>query len=136
MPCEGATIEYTNEWSMVRDPSAPQTVAAVVCTSGRPVAVKSTIKLRFDYDYPPTFSTDTDYSMVLVQRIGSGTTASFWIFELPKVRLVEVPQPLDIGKRLHYTLTLNGYADTSVTLASETGTDLDFIVAPFRVAFG
>jgi len=136
LACEGATIEFANEWSMVRDPSATQTVAAVVATSGRPVAVKASIKLRFDYDYPPTFDTDTDYRMVMVQKIGSGVHASFWLFELPVVRLIEVPQPLDIGKRLHYTLMLNGYEDTTLSDGGETGAALDTRVACIRVAFG
>ena len=134
--CEGATIEFANEWSMVRDPSKPQTVAAVVATSGRPVAVKASLKLRFDYDYPPIFTADTDYRMVVVQKIGTGVHASFWLFEIPVARLVAVPQPLDIGKRLHYTLEINGYEDTTLADGGETGDALDARRACIRVAFG
>ena len=41
-----------------------------------------------------------------------------------------------MGSRLHMELSLEGIQDTTVTLAAETGTELDFVKAPFRVAFG
>ena len=140
--CEGATIDYANDWQMVRDPGATAsngqltTVAAVVSTGGRPVAVKASIKLRFDSDYPSDFTQDTAYQMILVQKVGTGLTASFWIWELPVARLVAQPKLTVIGDRLHMELMLESIQDTNVTLAAETGTDLDFILAPFRVAFG
>ena len=140
--CEGATIDYANDWQMVRDPGATAsngqltTVAAVVSTGGRPVAVKASIKLRFDSDYPDDFTDDTAYQMILVQKVGTGLTASFWIWELPVARLVAQPKLTVIGDRLHMELMLESIQDTNVTLAAETGTDLDFILAPFRVAFG
>lgn len=134
--CEGATIEFANEWSMVRDPSATQTVSGVVCVGGRPVAVKATLKLRFDSAYPTAFSLDTAYRMVVVQKIGTGVHASFWIFEIPVAKLVEVPQPVEIGKRLHFTLTLNGYEDTTLADDGETGDALDARRACIRVAYG
>lgn len=133
---EGATIEYANDWQMVRDPGATQTVSAVVATGGRPTAVKATVKLRFDSDYKASFDADTAYQMIIVQRIGTGTSASFWIWELPVARLVAQPKLADMGSRLHMELSLEGIQDTTVTLASETGTELDFIKAPLRVAFG
>lgn len=134
--CEGATIEFANDWQMVRDPGATQTVSAVVNTGGRPVAVKATIKLRFDSGYKVAFDADTAYQMIIVQRIGTGTTASFWIWEIPEARLVAQPKLADMGSRLHMELSLEGIQDTTVTLAAETGTELDYIKAPFRVAFG
>lgn len=134
--CEGATIEYANDWQMVRDPGATQTVSSVVATGGRPTAVKATIKLRFDSGYKTDFDADTAFQMIIVQRIGTGTTASFWIWEIPEARLVAQPKLADMGSRLHMELSLEGIQDTTVTLAAETGTELDFIKAPFRVAFG
>jgi hypothetical protein len=142
--CEGASIDYANDWQMVRDPGATAsngqltTVAAVVSTGGRPVAVKASIKLRFDSDYPSGFTQDTAYQMIRVQKVGTGLTASFWIWELPVAQLVAQPKLTVIGDRLHMELMLESIQDDTVTLGSpaETGTDLDFIKAPFRVAFG
>jgi len=137
LACEGATIEYVNEWQMVRDPGATQTVSAVVATGGRPTAVKATIKLRFDSDYKASFDADTAYQMIIVQRIGTGTSASFWIWEIPEARLVAQPKLADMGSRLHMELSLEGIQDTTVTLGGTTDpTEIDFIKAPFRVAFG
>lgn len=133
---EGATIEFANDWQMVRDPGATQTVSSVVNTGGRPTAVKATIKLRFDSGYKTAFDADTKYQMIIVQRIGTGTAASFWIWEIPEARLVAQPKLADMGSRLHMELSLEGIQDTTVTLAGETGTELDYIKAPFRVAFG
>jgi hypothetical protein len=135
--CEGATIEFANDWQMVRDPSATQTVAAVVNTGGRPVAVKAMIKLRFDSQYKTGFDADTSYQMIIVQRIGTGTTASFWIWEIPAARLVAQPKLADMGSRLHMELALEGIQDTTVTLGGTTDpSEIDYIKAPFRVAFG
>ena len=134
--CEGATIEYVNDWQLVRDPGATQTVSAVVATGGRPTAVKASIKLRFDSAYKAAFTADTAYQMVIVQRIGTGTGASFWIWELPVAQLVAQPKLADMGSRLHMELALEGIQDNTVTLAGESGGALDFIKAPFRVAFG
>jgi len=134
--CEGASVEFANGWEMVRDPGATQTVHSVVNAGGRPVAVKANIKLRFDSAYPTAFTADTAYRMIVVQKIGTGSTASFWIWEIPAARLVAQPKLTKIGTRLHMELMLEGTQDTSITLASETGTDLDFILAPFRVCLG
>lgn len=134
--CEGATIEYANDWQMVRDPGATQTVNSIVGTGGRPTAVKASIKLRFDSAYKTAFTADTAYQMVIVQRIGTGTGASFWIWELPVAQLVAQPKLADMGSRLHMELALEGIQDTTVTLAGESGFELDLIKAPFRVAFG
>jgi hypothetical protein len=137
LACEGATIEYANDWQLVRDPGATQTVSAVVATGGRPTAVKATIKLRFDSGYKTAFDADTAYQMIIVQRIGTGTSASFWIWEIPVARLVAQPKLADMGSRLHMELSLEGIQDTTVTLGSTTDpTEIDFIKAPFRVAFG
>lgn len=134
---EGATIEYANDWQMVRDPGATQTVSSVVATGGRPTAVKATIKLRFDSDYKVAFDADTAYQMIIVQRIGTGTSASFWIWEIPVARLVAQPKLADMGSRLHMELSFEGIQDTTVTLGGTTDpTEIDFIKAPFRVAFG
>lgn len=134
--CEGASISFANGWEMVRDPGATQTVSSIVNTGGRPVAVKATVKLRFDSAYPTAFEADTVYRMIVVQKIGSGVTASFWIFEVPAARLVSQPKLTKIGERLHMELDLQGVQDTSITDASETGADADRIHAPLRVCFG
>ena len=141
--CEGASIDYANDWQMVRDPGATAsngqltTVDAVVSTGGRPVAVKASIKLRFDSGYSSAFTADTAYQMILVQKVGTGLTASFWIWELPIAQLVAQPKLTVIGDRLHMELMLEGIQDTlSLGSPAETGTDLDFLRAPFRVAFG
>ena len=134
--CEGAGVEFANGWEVVRDPGATQTVHSVVNAGGRPVAVKANIKLRFDSAYPAAFSADTAYRLIIVQKIGTGATASFWIWSLPAARLVAQPKLTKIGSRLHMELMLEGTPSTLITDAGETGLAADFIHSPFFVAFG
>jgi hypothetical protein len=136
---EGLGVEYSNQWEQVRDGSTSSTVAAVVDTGGRPRAVKFTCRTRFDVDWETAFNADTAYNIVMVQRIGTGTTAAFWIISLPNAKLVAKPKPSKVGERMYLDLEFSGLRDTQPTLGNptpETGTDLDLLGSPFKVAFG
>lgn len=136
---EGIGVEYTNNWEQVRDGSTASTVAAVVDTGGRPRAVKFTCRTRFDTDWETGFNADTSYNIVMVQRIGTGANAAFWIFSLPNAKLVAKPKPSKVGERMYLDLEFSGLRDTQPIIAPitpETGTDLDLIGSPFKVAFG
>lgn len=133
---EGLGVEYSNQWEQVRDGSTSSTVAAVVDTGGRPRAVKFTCRTRFDVDWETAFNADTAYNIVMVQRIGTGTTAAFWIISLPNAKLVAKPKPSKVGERMYLDLEFSGLRDTQPTLSAETGTDLDLLGSPFKVAFG
>ncbi len=134
--CEGAGVEFANGWEVVRDPGATQTVHSVVNAGGRPTAVKANIKLRFDSAYPTAFEADTAYRMVIVQKIGTGATASFWIWSLPAARIVAQPKLTKIGSRLHMELVLEGTPSALITDAGETGGAADFVHSPLHIAFG
>lgn len=134
--CESASVEFANAWELVRDPGATQTVHSVVNVGGRPTAVKANIKLRFDSAYPAAFSADTAYRLIIVQKIGTGATASFWIWSLPAARLVAQPKLTKVGARLYMELMLEGTPSTLITDAGETGAAADRIHSPFFVAFG
>ena len=134
---EGCTIEMKDTVELVRDPSATQTVSSIVRTGGNPAAVKLGVKLRFDSDYDASFSADTAYECYIVQKIGTGLTASFWIFHVPVAKLVAPPKRVNVGSRLHMELSFAGYQDDIALAGSpETGADLDFIRSPLTVAFG
>ena len=73
----------------------------------------------------------------IVQKIGTGLTASFWIFHVPVAKLVAPPKRVNVGSRLHMELSFAGYQDDIALAGSpETGADLDFIRSPLTVAFG
>lgn len=137
LKCEGMGVEYANGWEQVRDSGANQTVSHVTNTGGGPVAVtKGMLKVRFDADYPVAFRADTRYRHVIVQKIGTGLTASFIIASIPNAQIVGQPKPVKVGERLLFDLMLEGYQDTAIPLAGETGADLERITAPFRIAMG
>lgn len=136
LPCESMGFERANTWELVRDPGATQTVASVINTGGRPEACKATIRTRFDHDWHAGFAADTSYQIVYAQRIGTGTAASFWIVEVPDARLLMEPKPVKVGERLYFDLAFHGLQDPTVALDGETGTDLDFVLATSRIAFG
>lgn len=134
---EGCTIEMKDTVELVRDPSATQTVSSIVRTGGNPAAVKLGVKLRFDSTYDASFSADTAYECYIVQKIGTGLTASFWIFHVPVAKLEAPPKRVNVGSRLHMELSFAGYQDDIALAGSpETGADLDFIRSPLTVAFG
>ncbi|MGL5963269.1 MAG: hypothetical protein ACRCZ2_02540 [Fusobacteriaceae bacterium] len=135
--CEKFAVELPNQWEMVRDPAATNTVTAVVDTAGRPRGVKAMVTLRFDGDYPTGYDADTAYSLVIVQRIGTGTTASFWLWALENVQLVAQPKLTKVGERLYMDLEFNALQGTVLAPAGgESAGELDALYTPLAVAFG
>lgn len=133
---EGITIEQMEESAVVRDPGATSTIHHIVRVGGRPVAAKANVKLRFDGDYDTAFTAGTALRFVVVQQIGTGTTASFHIWEMPVTRIVGQPKRIAVGKLLYLDLELNAYPDTTVVEDGETGEALDFVKASLRYCFG
>jgi len=133
--CEKFSIEQKCQWEMVRDPSAASTVTAVVDTAGRPRAAKAMLTLRTDADYPAAFDAETRYSLTIVQRIGTGTTASFWIWNMNNIKLTAEPKVTKVGERKYYDLEWSALQDDAVTLGGSPVV-LDAVLSPFRVAFG
>ncbi len=136
LTCESVEFSHANAWQMVRDGGAASTVSSVVNSGGRPRASTAKIVVRYDNAQDVAFNADTAYQLVIVLQAGTGSTASFWILELPLCKLINKPKLTNVGDRLHMELNLGGLQDTSVTLASETGTALDFIHPTCRVALG
>ena len=134
--CEKFSIEFKNQWEMVRDPSATQTVAAVVDTGWRPRAAKAMLTLRFDHDYGTGFDAETRYSLTIVQRVGTGATASFWVWNMNNVKLTAQPKLSRVGERLYMDLEFSALQDDAITLGGSSGTALDGVLSPLRIAFG
>jgi len=135
--CEKFAIEFNNAFEMVRDPSAVQTVNSVVNTAGRPRAGKVMITLRFDSDYGTSFDAETQYGMVIAQRIGSGTTASYWIWSMPTMKLTAQPKLTKVGERLYMDLEFSLLQSNLIApVGGESAAQLDFLYAPLGVAFG
>lgn len=134
--CESVEFAHANAFEMVRDGGATETVSSVVNTGGRPRATTAKVVLRYDNAWDVGFAADTAYRFVVVLQSGTGTTASFWIWEIPAAKLIQKPKLTKVGNRLYAELMLGGFQDSSVTLASETGDDLSRCLATARVAFG
>jgi hypothetical protein len=135
--CEKFAIEMNNSFEMVRDPSATQTVNSVVNVAGRPRAAKAMLTLRFDSDYGTAFDSQSVYNLAIVQRIGTGTSASFWIWQIENSQLVAQPKLTKVGERLYMDLELNVLQASAIAPSgSESAAELDFLYAPLRVAFG
>lgn len=135
---EKIAITHDNAWEKVRDGGATSgagnvtTVTSVVDCAGRPTAVRAAVTLRFDSAYKTAFDADTSYQLVLAQRVGSGATATYWIWELPVCAIIGQPKMTTVGSRLYVDLDLEGRIDTSVTSPGTTDTGN----AVYRVAFG
>mgnify|MGYP006278923863 CR=1 FL=1 len=140
---ESYTVTFKNNWEMVRDGGAVDgagnatTIASVVNTGGKQGSVQATLKLRWDSSWHSTFTGQTDQQLVIVQQIGTGTAATFWIFQMPVAQIIAETEPTKVGDRVYQTLTFEGRQDNTITPAGgETTTQLDAIYAPLRVAFG
>lgn len=72
----------------------------------------------------------------MIHKIGSGNTATHYLWDFPAVRLVAPPKPVQVGARLYMELQLHAQYDTTFTLAGETGDELDRLLSQFRFAFG
>lgn len=136
LPCDSVEVELPNQWQQVRDPGGIETVNSVVNVAGRPRAATAKFRFRFDSDVPAAFLAETGYSMWLVIPQGTGTSQQFFIVEMGNCKIVGRPKESKIGDLLYLDIELGALMDDQVTLASETGTDRDFILAPYRVAFG
>ena len=136
LPCDIVEVELPNQWQQVRDPGGIETVNSVVNVAGRPRAATAKFRFRFDSDVPAAFISETGYTMWFVIPQGTGTSQQFFIVEMGNCKIVGRPKETKIGDLLYLDIELGALMDDQVTLASETGTDRDFILAPYRVAFG
>lgn len=135
--CEGGiSVDSANQWELIRDGGGVETVNSVLNTAGRPRGPVITLQTRHNVDWQTGFANRSTYQMIIIHKIGTGLTASFWIWEYPVVRLVAPPKPVKVGERLYMELMLHGTQDNKVTPTTETGDDLDRITAVERVAFG
>jgi hypothetical protein len=95
------------------------------------------LTLRFDSDYGTSFDAETQYGMVIAQRIGSGTTASYWIWSMPTMKLTAQPKLTKVGERLYMDLEFSLLQSTVIApVGGESAAQLDFLYAPLGVAFG
>ncbi len=134
--CESVEVELPNQWQQVRDPGGIETVNSVVNVAGRPRAATAKLRLRFDSDVPAAFIAETGYTLWIVVPQGSGTSQQFFVVEMGNCKIVGRPKESKVGELLYLDIELGALMDDQVTLAAETGTDRDFILAPYRVAFG
>lgn len=135
---ESIELDMPNNWQMVRDPNGVQTVNSVVNVAGRPRAGMLKVRVRFDTDQTTAFAAGTAFPMFAAWiPYGSGATQRWFVVEMANATIVNQPKAVKHGNDLFYfDLELAPRMDTSVTLAAETGTDLDFIRAPYRIALG
>lgn len=127
---EGIDVQLPSKWDPIPDGNATQARAGAMQTAGRPQAVTATLKVPFDADEYTAFTSRTERSVVLVLQIGSGLTASFLIFDLPRATLAATPKPITLGEgRGGLELSLEGLRDNSIS-----GGAGDHALAPFRFA--
>lgn len=134
--CDSVEVELPNQWQQVREPGGVETVNSVVNVAGRPRAATAKLRLRFDSAVPAAFIAETGYTLWIVAPQGSGTSQQFFIVEMGNCKIIGRPKETKVGELLYLDIELGALMDDQVTVAAETGTDLDLIYAPYRVAFG
>ncbi|MDB4930530.1 MAG: hypothetical protein JWM10_3014 [Myxococcaceae bacterium] len=134
--CSALGAQTANDWSPVMDAGARNCVSHYVNVGGRDAPPKGMIKTRFDAAMHTAFEARTGLKYVVINKTGSGLTASFWILEMPNVTIDEECKPSEDKGMVHQEVTFGAVQDTSCTSTGLTGTALDLAVATFRVAFG
>ena len=134
--CETLEVDFPNDWKPVRDPNGTETINSMVNVAGRPRAATLKIRLRFDSAQETAFTAETGYSFYAWVPYGSGTTTRYLVLDMSNVKIVNKPKPVKVDERFYLDLELGALKDDTVTVAAESGTDLDLIYAPYRVAFG
>ncbi len=134
--CEKIELDMPNQWQPVRDPGGVETINSMVNVAGRPRAATLKIRLRFDADQETAFTAETGYSFYAWVPYGSGTTTRFFLLDMSNVKLVAKPKAVSDKDLVFMDLEFGALTDDTVTLAAETGTEKDLILAPYRVAFG
>lgn len=135
--CHSVEVDLPNQWQQVRDPGGVETVNSMVNVAGRPRAATAKLRLRFDSDWPAAFIAETGHTLWIVAPKGaSGASQQFFIIEMGNCKLISRPKEVKEGELMFLDIELQALMDDQVTLAAETGTDKDLILAPYRVAFG
>lgn len=133
--CESIEVDMPNQWQMVREPSGVSTVNSVVNTAGRPRAATLKIRARFDTDDTTAFTAGSAWNFAALIPYGSGSTQRWLIVDFNNATLTAVPKPVKHGNDLFFfDLEFSARMDDKVTLGSSSGTDLDFVYAPYRIA--
>lgn len=134
--CESVEVDLPNQWQQVRDPGGVETVNSVVNVAGRPRAATAKLRFRFDAATPAAFVAETGYTLWIVAPQGSGASQQFFVIEMANCKIIGRPKETKVGELLYLDIELGALMDDQVTVAAETGTTLDLILAPYRVAFG
>ena len=136
--CEGSIgIEGDGpEWEKVPDGGGVQTVAEVVDVAGRPRGPVITVQVPHDVAWQTAFANRTAHKFLVIHKIGTGNSATHYLWDFPAVRLVAPPKPIQVGARLYQELQLHATYDTTFSIVAETGDELDRLLSQFRFAFG
>ncbi len=117
-----AELEYTNGWQTHMDLSSTNGVIGVQAGSGSPRAVKLTTQFRYDTAEAASFLAGDIHRFAMVQKRGSGSTASLCVIEMPRVQRVTKGTPSKVGEYWYVDQELHALADT---LAAPGGGDPD-----------
>jgi hypothetical protein len=127
---EGFDVQLPSKWDPIPDGNATQARNGCMQTAGRPAAVTGKLVVPHDNDEYTAFTSRTERSIVLAIQIGSGITASFLIFDVPRFVLSAAPKPVSLGEgRGGLELAFEGLPDDGIT-----GGTSDHDLAAFRFA--
>jgi len=129
-------VELMSAPDVVPGGGSTNAIAGFLDTAGRENGSigRITMQVRCDPAEVQAFTAQTIRSGLLYQQSGDG---SFMCVELPRLELVEHPQPVTLGSgRRGMALTFNMLRDVSCTPAGTTQDELDLARTPFRLGLG
>jgi len=129
-PFKGLEIDLAQNNEMIEDGTASsQTVRGYVDTAGRTYPVTGMLRSSIDLAHYTTLSARTAQRLVQWVKYGTGTTASFLLWDVPRLFATKAPKPTKIGERLGVDFAWHALPDAGVS-----GGSSDHDLAPLRFA--
>lgn len=124
-PFEAFSVDLAQSQEAIMDGTASsQSQRGWQDVGGRPYPVTGMLKTSVDVARYTDFAGRTDFRLVHWVKKGTGTTASFLLWDVPNLRL-KMPKPVKVGSRLGIDSPFHGLEDT-------LGSTTDHDVAPLR----
>lgn len=129
VPYHAIDIKMASKWESVDDGNQSQARGGWVNTAG-PRPVSGMLKTRLDIAEYAAFASRQERNLVQWVRIGSGTTASFLLWDLPRITRGEaLSKPVKLGERMGIDTTFEALQDSD-----GGGVGTDAAKAPLRFA--
>lgn len=130
LPYKALALDLAQNNEMIEDgTSSAQTVRGYLDTAGRAYPVTGMVTTSVDLAHFTSLSARTAQRLVQWIKVGTGTTATFLLWDVPRLFQAKAPKATKIGERLGIEMAFHAVPDTGIS-----GGSSDHDLAPLRFA--